>query len=180
MRRFALAVVLSLPFVGAGVALADDAEMAKKRASEVGLQPGIVLDSSNAGLAKGLLPPEILKHYEKGEYKNEIVAWPAGVGTHGPDFDAQTKRNAESLTLDEKGTIVDKASGKQPPFIYGTPFPNVDSKDPSAPIKSGVCAPTPTMMTALSPALRTIASASSAATSPTSTRSASIRRHPRP
>ena len=96
MRRFALAVALSLPFVGVGVALTDDAEMAKKRASEVGLQPGMVLDSSNAGLAKGLLPPEILKHYEKGEYKNTIVDWPPGMGTLGPEFDAQTKRNAES------------------------------------------------------------------------------------
>ena len=135
MRRFALSLAVLLASLGDVVALAQDAEMAKKRAAEVGLQPGMTLDPSTAALAKGLLPPEILKHYEKGEYKNEIVAWPAGVGTHGPDFDAQTKRNAESLTLDDKGTIVDKASGKQPPYIYGTPFPNVDAKDPRAPIK---------------------------------------------
>ena len=107
MRRLALPLALLLVSLGDVVALAQDAEMAKKRAAEVGLQPGMTLDPSTAALAKGLLPPEILKHYEKGEYKNEIVAWPAGVGTHGPDFDAQTKRNAESLTLDEKGTIVD-------------------------------------------------------------------------
>ena len=137
LKRSAFSVVVGLTLVlaSAAAALADDAEMAKKRAAEVGLQPGMMLDQSNAALAKGLMPPEILKHYEKGEYKNQIVDWPLGKGTHGPDFDAQTKKNAETLTLDEKGTIVDKATGKQPPYIYGTPFPTIDPKDPRAPVK---------------------------------------------
>ncbi len=118
-----------------GAARADDAEMAKKRAAEIGLAPGMVLDQSTAALAKGLLPPEILKHYENGEYRNEILAYPASGGTHGPDFDAQTKRNAETLTVDANGTIVDKGTNKQPPYVYGTPFPNIDPKDPQAGIK---------------------------------------------
>ncbi|MGH7897152.1 MAG: outer membrane lipoprotein-sorting protein [Candidatus Binatia bacterium] len=123
--------------VGApGVAtLAAAEEIAAKRAQEVGLQPGMMLDQSTASLAKGLMPPEILKHYEQGEYKNEIADWPATTGTHGPDFEAQTKRNAETLTLDENDTIVDKSTGKQPPHIYGTPFPTIDPKDPRAPVK---------------------------------------------
>ena len=114
---------------------ADD-EMAKKRAAEIGLQPGMMLDQSTAGLAKGLVPPEILKHYENGEFANKIADnYPANGGTHGPDFDAETKRNAEKLTVDANGTIVDKTTAKQPAYIYGTPFPKVDAKDPQAGVK---------------------------------------------
>src|SRR5882724_2878407 len=108
--RLALLLFVSV-FSGMSAAFAeDDAAMAKKKAAEVGLQPGMTLDQSTAALAKGLMPPEILKHYEKGEYKNQIVDWPRGVGTLGPDFDAQTKRNGETLTLDDNGTIVDKST----------------------------------------------------------------------
>ncbi len=136
-RRALLPIVAILALVAPSVlpSFADDAEMAKKRAAEVGLQPGMTLDQSTAALAKGLIPPEILKHYEKGEYKNQIVDWPAGVGTLGPEFDAQSKRNAETLSLDENGTIIDKTTGKQPPYIYGTPFPSIDPKDPKAAVK---------------------------------------------
>src|SRR2546430_12938184 len=73
--RAAVHVVLGLALLlsSGAPAFAEDAEMAKKRAAEVGLQPGMTLDQSTAALAKGLMPPEILKHYEKGEYKNQIV-----------------------------------------------------------------------------------------------------------
>ena len=114
---------------------ASDAEIAKKRAAEIGLAPGMTLDASTAWLAKGLLPAEILKHYEKGEFKNDIVDWPANRGTHGPDFDAQTKKNETALALDDKGQIIDKATGKMPPYIYGTPFPKIDPADSQAAVK---------------------------------------------
>jgi len=44
-----------------------------------GLAVGDTLDDKNAQAAKDLLPPEILKHYEKGEYRNEIGSWPTGI-----------------------------------------------------------------------------------------------------
>lgn len=116
-------------------ARADDAEMQQKRAAEAGLQPGMTLDASTASLAKGLMPDEVLSHYIKGEYVHEIMDWPSGVGSHGPVFDEQTKRNGETLALDANGSIVDKASGKQPPYIFGTPFPSIDRNDPQAGIK---------------------------------------------
>ena len=40
------------------------------------ITPGMTLDSSTARAAKGLLPPEILAHYEKNEYVNQVVDWP--------------------------------------------------------------------------------------------------------
>ncbi len=114
---------------------AGDGEMERKRAAEIGLQPGMVLDRTTAALATNYLPPEILKHYESGEYRNEIVEWPPGKISLGPAFAAQTERNAETLTVDDLGTIVDKPTGKQPPYIYGTPFPKIDRSDPNAGVK---------------------------------------------
>jgi len=137
VKRFA-ALLVAAALCWAPSARAEnpaDADMAKKRAAEIGLAPGMTLDSSTASLAKGLLPPEVLQHYEKNEYKNEILDWPASMGTLGPDFDAQTKKNAETLALDDKGSIIDKGTGKQPPYIYGTPFPKIDPSDPQAAVK---------------------------------------------
>src|SRR5882724_3854891 len=134
--RLALLLFVSV-FSGMSAAFAeDDAAMAKKKAAEIGLQPGMTLDQSTAGLAKGLLPPELLQHFEKGEFKNKIASnYPADGGTHGPEFDAQSKKNATTLDVDKNGTIIDKSSGKQPDYIYGTPFPNIDAKDPNGAVK---------------------------------------------
>ncbi len=100
-----------------------------------GLRPGLVLDQTTAAVAKDYLPPEIFAHYEKGEYRNEITDWQPGRTTHGPAFAAQTERNAQTLTVDDLGTIIDKTTGQQPPYIYGTPFPKIDADDPSAGVK---------------------------------------------
>ena len=56
-----------------------------------------MLDQSNAELAKDLLPPEILKHYENGDYRNKIVAYPIGHGALGevvPRGDGEERRPA--------------------------------------------------------------------------------------
>jgi len=117
-----------------------DAEMLQKRAAETGetttgLKPGDVLNKDNWKRAEGMLPPEILRHYEKGEYANPIVEWKVGHLKWDDEFNEATKNNADKFTIDEHGTIIDKATGKQPPFILGFPFPNVDAKDPNAGVK---------------------------------------------
>jgi len=128
---FSRAVFLALTIVAA------PASGAGPRAGAAGkaLAPGTVLDETTAPLAAGLLPPELLAHYRKGEYRNKIADWPVGRGTMGPEFEAQTRRNAEVLTVDAEGTIVDKKTGRQPPFVYGVPFPKIDPADPTAGIK---------------------------------------------
>src|SRR5882757_5830188 len=45
------------------------------------------------------------------------------------------KKNETTLALDEKGSIIDKGTGKQPPYIYGTPFPKIDPSDQHAGVK---------------------------------------------
>jgi hypothetical protein len=99
------------------------------------LEPGVTLSQQNWQLAEGLLPPEILAHYQKGEYENRILSWPNGRMRWEPAFEEATKNNAGKYALSPEGSIVEVASGQQPPFIYGFPFPNIDAQDPQAAAK---------------------------------------------
>ncbi|HVN83931.1 MAG TPA: DUF1329 domain-containing protein [Candidatus Binatia bacterium] len=137
MRRtlwFVLALVVGTARPSAAAPPADSG-MQAKQAQEVGLKPGDVLGPENWELAKDLLPPEILRHYKDGQYVNRIVDWPNGVYRWEPKFKAASDANAGKYTVSPEGTILDKASGVQPPYIYGLPFPEIDPKDPNAAIK---------------------------------------------
>jgi len=110
-------------------------EQAAGTAHRAELKPGDVLGPENWELAKDLLPPEILKHYQNGEYRNPIADWPEGIYPWEPAFLEATVRNGETLTVNEAGTIVDRRTGKQPPYVFGLPFPKIDPQDPNAGIK---------------------------------------------
>jgi hypothetical protein len=99
------------------------------------LKPGDVLDQSNWQLAKDLLPPEILKHYQNGEYRNPIVAYPTGNAHWEKSFLEATEKNAGQLDVDARGSIIEKGSGKQPAYYYGLPFPIIDPSDAKAGVK---------------------------------------------
>jgi hypothetical protein len=100
--------------------------------SRAELAPGTTLDSSTAAQAKDLLPPEILAHYETNGYVNPIVSWPADKTTWPEDFKAGSEANVGKYKVAPEGHVVETASGKQPPFIFGLPFPKIDEKDPTA------------------------------------------------
>jgi hypothetical protein len=102
-----------------------------------GLKAGDNLDQSNWRLAKDLLPAEILRHYERGEYRNKIAPAPAERHHWDADFEAAGVENAKYLEVDERGTIIDKRTGKQPAHLYGIPFPHVGPDDPNAGTKVG-------------------------------------------
>jgi hypothetical protein len=102
-----------------------------------GLEVGDVLDGSNADLAKDLLPPEILEHYKKGRYRNTIDSWPLGLVHHDRAFEEATKANVDKYVLDpDTGTILEKATGKQPDYVYGIPFPSIAPDDPQGGLKA--------------------------------------------
>jgi hypothetical protein len=121
--------------VWAQAAPPSDTELPAKPAKETGLQPGQVLSKDNWELAKDLLPPEILRHYKDGEYVNKIIDWPVGIYRWDQSFKAATEANGGRFSVSPEGTIIDKATGKQPPFIYGFPFPDIDPKDATAGVK---------------------------------------------
>jgi hypothetical protein len=100
-----------------------------------GLNVGDVLDQHNALLAKDLLPAEVLKHYQNGDYRNRIVAYPVGITHWEKSFLDATEKNAGQLDVDARGSIVERGTGKQPAFYYGIPFPIIDANDPKAGVK---------------------------------------------
>jgi hypothetical protein len=99
------------------------------------LKTGDMIDKNSWQKADGLLPPEVLQHYKNGEYANKFVEWPMAKTTFAPDFKAGSDANEGKFTTSPEGTIIDKATGKQPPYIIGFPFPTIDEKDPAAGVK---------------------------------------------
>jgi hypothetical protein len=99
------------------------------------LKPGDVLGKDNWQKAEGLLPPEILKHYREGDYANPIVDWPSDYFRWPPDFLEATKNNEGRFKVGEAGEILEAETGKQPPYVLGFPFPNIDATDPQAGVK---------------------------------------------
>jgi hypothetical protein len=97
-----------------------------------GLSVGDVLGPENAEKAKDLLPPEIVDKYKKGAYRNPLVDYPPDGSHWEKSWIAATEKNATTLDVGDKGSIVDKTTGKPAKYVYGIPFPNIDPKDPRA------------------------------------------------
>jgi hypothetical protein len=133
MTKTAMNVALLL-LTSLTVAMAEDSAAERKEVAP-GLHVGDTLDEKNWQLAKDLLPSDLLKHYEKGEYRNVIVDYPADYGGWDKAWLEATARNAEALDVDADGTIIDKKTGAPPAYLYGFPFPNIDPSDPKAAVK---------------------------------------------
>src|SRR5215471_9818398 len=91
-----------------------------------GLKIGDTLTSANADKAKDLLPPEVLSHFEKDEYQNPIVSWPPGLIHYDHSFEDATRQNDGKYDVDPQSmTIIEKATGQPPAYLYGIPFPHI-------------------------------------------------------
>src|SRR5262245_59337288 len=121
-----------LPVVVAVAALVG---MTSRNTVAADLKTGDMIDKDSWQKADGLLPPEILRHYKEGEYANKFVDWPAAMTTFPPDFKAGSEANEGKFTTSPEGTILDKATGKQPAYVIGFPFPTIVEKDPAAAAK---------------------------------------------
>jgi hypothetical protein len=122
MGRLTLLVVLAAALVLGGRARAE-------------LAAGTTLDRSNADQAKDLLPPEILSHYQKGEYTNKIVDFPNSAFQWDDGYAEASAQNAKNLILDASKQPVDRATNKRPDYIMGHPFPEIREDDPDAAVK---------------------------------------------
>ena len=96
--------------------------------------PGTMLDAEHAAAAAALLPPEVLAHYQAGEYRNPIAAWPAGAAFE-PAYVAAWQKNAARLDVDAKGTIIEKEGGKAARGVWGLPF-HIAPTDAAAGVKA--------------------------------------------
>lgn len=98
------------------------------------LVDGEVLSAANWEKAEGLLPPEILNHYRRGEYMNAYfdLSKPGVRSLRQPEaFQKDSAANRGRYRLTPEGSIV-TADGKNPGLIVGFPFPDIDPKDPRA------------------------------------------------
>ena len=122
MRRLTLLVLLAAALALGGRARAQ-------------LAVGTTLDRSNADQAKDLLPPEILSHYQKGEYINKIVDFPNSAFQWDDGYAEASAQNAKNLILDADKQPVDRTTNKRPDYIMGHPFPDIREDDPDAAVK---------------------------------------------
>ena len=96
MSKTALWITVALLWsLTAGVALGDEVAGGGAVAE---LKPGDTLGKDNWSAAQGLLPPEILKHYQDGGYANPIVDWPPDKYVWPDDFLAGSKQNSFGTT----------------------------------------------------------------------------------
>ena len=89
-----------------------------------GISPGMTLDSSTAQLAKDLLPPEILRYVEAGDF-SVAIRETTDTPLRQAFIDA-TVQHAAGVTLGE-GTLGN--------YVAGRPFPVVEADDPQAGLK---------------------------------------------
>jgi len=95
-------------------------------------KPIVELNEQTWKLAEGSLPEEFLNRYKNGEWRHRIYEPPAGTHLADDDFITAGSGNEGKYALGPEGQVVEVATGKQPAFIYGPPFPTIDPKDPQA------------------------------------------------
>lgn len=105
---------------------------APRLASGAVAKPVAELNEQTWKMAEGLLPDEFLNRYKNGDWRHSIYEPPAGTHFADEDFLTASDANEGKFALGADGQVVDVATGKQPPYIYGLPFPKIDPKDPQA------------------------------------------------
>ena len=99
--------------------------------NSVGAQTiGKIYDKTNCKDIQDLLPPALFRAVEKGEWT--IPTAKLDFPLRLPDrFVSASEKNEGKFGINEKGNIIDKATGKFPTYnVYGMPFPKIDPKDP--------------------------------------------------
>jgi len=99
------------------------------------LKPGDKLDKSNCQEAKGLLPDVVLEKFCAGKYSAEIIEVKDENFQYSKKFQAGSEANAGKYYVDDKGYMYETATKTWPHYWYGSPFPDLDEKDPQAAYK---------------------------------------------
>jgi len=98
------------------------------------LKPGEVLSQENWQEAKGLLPDAVLHRFQDGSYQAQVVTLPQTLGW-GSKFKSASEANAGKFSIDAADSLIANTTNTYPAFLYGSPFPQIDPKDPQAAAK---------------------------------------------
>jgi len=106
-----------------------------KMFDQIQLKPGDVVDMSNWNKVKDILPESVVNWVKRGDVTLKIGEFKFDFSCDNAWIEASAK-NVGKYTLGKRKEIIEVATGKYPMWIYGLPFPNVDTKnDPDAGIK---------------------------------------------
>jgi hypothetical protein len=98
------------------------------------LSPGDTLSQANWQEAKGLLPDSVLRRFQDGKYQAKIITLPTTLAW-GRKFKTATETNSGKFSVNDDNFLIDNATQFYPVFLYGYPFPQIDSTDPHAATK---------------------------------------------
>jgi hypothetical protein len=98
------------------------------------LNSGDTLGQANWQEAKGLLPESVLRRFQDGKYQAKVITLPTTLGW-GRKFKAATETNTDKFSVNDDNFLIDNATQFYPVFLYGYPFPQIDSADPHAATK---------------------------------------------
>lgn len=96
------------------------------------LKPGDVLDQSNWQEAKALLPESVLRFFEQGQGRAQIIEVKDEAYRLDTEFQRDTEANAGKYYIDEDGALTEVATKTYPRWWKGLPFPEINPKDPAA------------------------------------------------
>jgi hypothetical protein len=98
------------------------------------LKPGDTLSHENWQEAKGLLPDSVLRRFQDGSYRAQVIVLPASLGW-GSKFKTASETNAGKFSVDAADSLTDNITHAYPAFLYGYPFPQIEPTDPQAAAK---------------------------------------------
>lgn len=95
------------------------------------IELGITYDQKSYQEIEDLLIPPVLNWVKKGEFilqtGNLDFEW-----QRDDEYLKMSIKNEGRYGIDEKGVLIEIETQKPPEYIYGYPFPRIDSKDPIA------------------------------------------------
>ena len=98
-----------------------------------GVRCGEVIDKTSWERAKGLVPEPVLNWVKNGDLVLDMQALNYDPPAYFPQYALDSlERDAARYEIDEKGWIVETATGKHASRIIGFPFPEIDVNDPKA------------------------------------------------
>ena len=73
--------------------------------------------------------------YKRGDFRHRIAGYNLDPIGDDPVFRAALEANRGRYDVTDNGTIIDKATGKPPDYVYAWPFPTSIPADPQAAMK---------------------------------------------